>query len=144
MKFLNDRFRRLDGDFLQARNICHRLHDRRRGFSRRFRVIFAGRRNRVVEVLDIEPFLGTYAVLDAVLPQLGGLDIEFSLLLLVASLDAVAGDGPLSAHPIDVAMQDHLFSVISFPERLSPRAKTKNEDTATRRLRNSEGAACVE
>jgi hypothetical protein len=34
------------------------------------------------------------------------------------------------------------FSAISFPDRLSPQAK--REDTATRRLRNSEGAAGAE
>ena len=87
----------------QARNTALR----RRGLSRRLGIILAGDRKRLLEVLDIEPRLGADAFQNAVFPQPGALDVELALLLLIARLDAVTGDGPLSAHPKDVAMQGH-------------------------------------
>src|ERR1700730_89219 len=111
IEFLSRWFRLLKGTaILQARNRIFRRH----GFSGRLRVMLAGDGKRFLEVLDIEPLQSAPAFQHAVLPQAGGLDIEFALLLLIAGLDAVARDGPLSAHPIDFAMQGHFLS--SFPK----------------------------
>src|SRR5216683_1922484 len=49
----------------------------------------------------------------------------------------LAGDGPLSAHPIDFAIQGHFY--LRFLKRLPPQAR--NEDIGALRLRNTERAA---
>src|SRR5882724_4195498 len=78
-----------------------------RGFLGRWRVTLAGNRERLVEILDVEPILGAKAPLDTVFPELRGLDVEFSPLSLIARLNAIAGDSPLPAQPENVAMQGH-------------------------------------
>ena len=65
--------------------VSERTGSRRRGLSRRFRITLAGDRERLVEILGIEPFLGAQAFQHAVFPQPGGLDIELALLLLIAA-----------------------------------------------------------
>jgi hypothetical protein len=47
-------------------------------------------------------------------PEPGGLDIEFALQLLIDRLHPMAGDSPLPADPINVAMQGHGWC--SFPQ----------------------------
>src|ERR1700688_1539010 len=123
-EFLNGHARRLRGTFrlwhclqvhrFQFRNTRLRLC----GLSRRFGIMFAGDLDRLLEILDIEPRLGAQAVQYAGFPQARALDIELALLLLIAGLEAVSGDGPLSAHPIDIAMQGHRS--IRFRYGLSP------------------------
>ena len=48
--------------------------------------------------------MGAQAFQHVAFPQKARLDVELAL-PLIARLDTVAGNGPLSAHPIDVAMQ---------------------------------------
>src|SRR5438552_1749107 len=78
------------------------------GHSRRLRETRAGDGQRLRKVLDIEPRLGTQGICQVFVPYPGGLDIEFGLLFLIAGLNAMAGDSPLLAYPINIAMQGHL------------------------------------
>src|SRR5229473_4275815 len=105
---------------------------RRRGLSGRFRVTLAGGGKSLVEIQDIDPFQPTHAFNEAVFPQTGDLDIEHAIQPLIDRLHPVAGNSPLPADPIDVAMQRHVRS--SLPARPSP----GHQDTASRHLRNSE------
>src|SRR6266404_9419972 len=115
LESLHHQFRWLLGTFyrvcfLQARsNFLKRggFLLRRGGFSQRFRKTLAGDGKRFFEVIGIEPALGPQAFQQPVFPYPGGLDIEFALLLLIDRLHSETGDGPLSAHPKDIAMQGH-------------------------------------
>ena len=69
-----------------------------------FRITLSGFRKSFVKILGIEPFLIVQCVGPSVFPYPGSLDIEFALQLLIDRLYPVAGDRPLLAHPIDVAM----------------------------------------
>src|ERR1700738_1484200 len=107
---------------------------RRRGFSRRFRVTLAGNGKPLVEIQDIDPFQPIHALDEAVFPQTGDLDIEHAIQPLIDRLHPVAGDSPLPADPIDVAMQRHDRS--SLPARPSPGQEIKI--TSLHRIRNIE------
>ena len=97
---------------------------RRLLFKCRLFVFLASNGKRFVEILAVEPRFVPHVFQQALFPNPRGLDIEFALQLPINRLDPLAGDSPLSAHPVDVAMQGH--SVRSFQEkRLSPQAKTK-------------------
>jgi len=69
-------------------------------------------RKPLVEIRDIEPFLGAHAFDQRILPQAGGLDIEKTAQFLVDQLHPVAGDRPLPADPMDIAMQCHFLLLL--------------------------------
>src|SRR5215213_6889468 len=97
--------------------------------------MFAGDLKRLVEVCCIDPGLSADAIQHTVFPQPRRLDVERGLLLLIAGLDAMAGDRPLSPHPIDVAMKGH--GCLRLPNATA--AASKSKDTGAHRLRKIEG-----
>jgi hypothetical protein len=68
-----------------------------RGFLGRWRATRAGNRERLVEVLYVEPIHGAKTLHDALFPDLRELNIEGAPSPLIARLNAIAGDSPLPA-----------------------------------------------
>src|SRR6267142_1389703 len=101
---------------VRTRNAQFRRIDQR-GFLGRLRELRSGNKKAFGEILGIEPPAGAQALRQAIVPQAGDLNVEDALQPLVDRLHAVAGDRPLPADPIDVAMQGHFCP--SFPERLT-------------------------
>ena len=93
---------------------------RRLLFKCRLFVFLASNGKRFVEILAVEPRFVPHVFQQALFPNPRGLDIEFALQLPINRLDPLAGDSPLSAHPVDVAMQGHR-SVL--PKKLTLRRK---------------------
>ena len=74
-------------------------------------------RNRqpLVEILGLDPRLGTHALDEIVVPQPGHFDIEGALQPLVDQLHPVACYSPLPPDPKDVAMQCHFCFSLFVP-----------------------------
>jgi len=96
------------------------FHERKR-FSRRHWEACPRHRKRPVEILAIEPVVGTHPLGKTVVPYPGDVDVECAPALLIDRLNSSAGDRPLSAHPIDVAMHGHRYTF--FLKALSERDK---------------------
>jgi hypothetical protein len=109
------------------------LHQRQRLARRLWKTLSRGC-ERLVEILPIEPCEGAHALRQAVVPQPGDLDIECAVEALIDRLHPEAGNGPLPADPVDVAMQGHRSA---FPKRALAHAGT--HDSGSLRLRNIEG-----
>ena len=84
------------------RRYRHRPHR-----ARRLRMSRPRNRQPLVEILGLEPRLGTQALYEIVVPQPDNFDIEGPLQPLVDQLHPVAGNSPLPPDPKDVAMQCH-------------------------------------
>ena len=93
----------------------------RLGRARRFRIPRPRDREPLVEVARLSHSLARMLFDQTVVPQPGGLDVEEALQLLIDQLHPVAGDGPLPADPVDVAMQRH-FRTFAICRARSPSA----------------------
>jgi hypothetical protein len=152
---------------LRRCSLCLRRLDFRHGFQWSYRSAILRRRNRLArrglwlwrdlglgstrllrkarpgdgeplaEVSEIEPPFGGQAFHQIVVPEPGGLDIEFAFLFLIDRLHPVAGHGPLAANPEDVAMQRHISKNFISGQMV---AADGNEDTGAGWLRNREGS----
>ena len=106
--------------------------------TKRLRISFSGHGKPVVEIFLNQPLLIAKTFQQAVIPHPGGRDVELSFSLLIDRLHSNAGDSPLPANPVDVAMQRHLDL------RPCKALARPSKDSGVPRLRNIEPTGRVE